>query len=43
MLKGEFTGNPSWGKNVIDEVKLKIFFPDLAFERGFKVCLLCFR
>ena len=26
MLKDEFTGNPRWGQNVIDKVKLMIFF-----------------
>ena len=37
MLKGEFTRNPRWGQNVIDNVKLKIFVPVLAFKRRFEV------
>ena len=35
MLRDEFSGNPRWGKNVIDKVKLMIFVPVLAFKRRF--------
>ena len=31
MSKDEFPGNPRWGQNVIDKVKLMIFVPILAF------------
>ena len=40
MLKDEFTGNPRWGLNVIDKVKLKIFVPVLAFKRRFVVFVI---
>ena len=40
MLKDEFTGNPKWGQNVIDKVKLMIFVPVLAFKRRFEVCFV---
>ena len=40
MLKAEFTGNYRWGQNVIDKVKLKIFFPVLAFKGRFEVCFV---
>ena len=43
MLKDEFTGNPRWGQNVIDKVKLKIFVPVLAFKRGLDVCFVMFQ
>ena len=43
MLKDEFTGNPRWGQNVIDKVKLKIFVPVLTFKRCFEVCFGIFQ
>ena len=43
MLKGEFTGIPRWGQNVIDKVKLMIFFPVLNFKRRFEVCFVIFQ
>ena len=43
MLKDEFTGNPIWGQNVIDKVKLKIFVPVSAFKRRFEVCFVIFQ
>ena len=43
MLKDEFTGNPKWGQNVIDKVKLMIFVPVLAFKRRFEVCFVMFQ
>ena len=43
MLKDEFTGNPRWGQNVIDMVKLKIFVPVLAFKKPFEVCFVIFQ
>ena len=43
MLKDEFTGNPRWGQNVIDKVKLMIFVPFLAFKRHFEVCFVMFK
>ena len=43
MLKDEFTGNPRWGQNVIDKVKLKIFFSVLAFKRRFGICFVIFQ
>ena len=42
MLEDEFTGNPRWGQNVIDKVKLKIFVPPLALKRRFQVCFVIF-
>ena len=41
MLKDEFTGNPRWGQNVID--KLKIFVTVLALKRRFEVCFVIFQ
>ena len=43
MLKDEFTGNPRWGQNEIDKVKLKIFVPVLAFKRRFGVRFVIFQ
>ena len=43
MLKDEFTGNPRWGRNVIDKVKLMIFVPFLAFKSRFEVCFVMFQ
>ena len=43
MLKDKFTGNPRWGQNVIDKVKLMILVPILAFKRRFGVCLVMFQ
>ena len=42
-MKVEFTGNPRWGQNVIDKVKLKIFVPVLAFTRRVDVCFVIFQ
>ena len=42
MLKDEFTGNPRWGQNVIDKVKLKIFVTVLALKRRIEVCFVMF-
>ena len=43
MLKDEITGNPRWGQNVIDKVKLKNFAPVLTFKRRFEVCFVIFQ
>ena len=43
MLKDKFTGNPRWGQNVIDNVKLMIFVPVLDFKRRFEVCFVTFQ
>ena len=43
MLKDEFIGNPRWGQNVIDKVKLKIIVPFLAFKRRFEVSFVIFQ
>ena len=43
MLKDESTGNPRWGQNVIDKVKLKKFVPVLAFKRRFEVFPVIFQ
>ena len=43
MLKDELTGNPRWGQNVIDMVKLMIFVPVLALKRRFEVCFVIFQ
>ena len=43
MLKDEFTGNPRWGQNVIDKVKLMIFVPVLSFKRRSEVCFVMFQ
>ena len=43
MLKDKLIGNPRWGQNVIDKVKLKIFDPILAFKRLFEVCFVIFQ
>ena len=43
MLKDEFTGNPRWGQNVIDKVKLKIFDPVLPLKGVLRFVLLYFR
>ena len=42
MLKDELTGNPRWGQNVIDKVKLMIFVSVLAINRRFEVCFFMF-
>ena len=43
MFKDELTGDPRWGQNVIDKVKLKIFVPVLTFKRCFEVCFVIFQ
>ena len=43
MLKDESSGNPRWGQNVIDKVKLMIFVLVLAFKRHFEVCFVMFQ
>ena len=43
MLKDEFPGNPRWGQNIIDKVKLVIFVPVLALKRRFEVCFVMFQ
>ena len=42
-ITDELTGNPRWGQNVIDKVKMMIFVPILAFNRRFEVCFVMFQ